>query len=164
MINATDVINLKLKKDEMPASLSARARKLFDSGFNCAESVFYAVAQELDLKPGKAQKLATGFGAGIARQGLVCGALSGATMAMGLALGRTKPRDKEAKERVYALVGKLEKDFLKEAGAFNCREITGLDFHEPGDQKRYASSVHRRVCAPLVAFMARETVRKIKKA
>lgn len=147
----------------MSASLNARARKLFDSGYNCAESVFRAVSQELALKPGRAQKLATGFGAGVARQGLVCGALSGAVMAVGLALGRTKPSDKEAKDRVYALVAELERDFLKKAGAFNCRKITGLDFHDPRDQKRYASSIHHKTCAPLVAFMAVQTVKRLKK-
>jgi C_GCAxxG_C_C family probable redox protein len=80
----------------MSASLKSRAKKLFDSGYNCAESVFCAVSQELALKPGRAQKLATGFGAGVARQGLACGAFTGAAMAVGLAQGRTKPRDKKA--------------------------------------------------------------------
>jgi len=125
--------------------------------------VLCAVAQELKLKPGRAQKLATGFGGGIARQGLACGALTGAAMAVGLALGRTRPRDKEARDRVYALVAGLERDFLKKAGAFDCREITGLDFRNPGDQKRYTATVHRKVCAPIVAYMVMQTVRKLRK-
>ena len=122
-----------------------------------------AVAQELKLKPGRAQKLATGFGGGIARQGLACGALTGAAMAVGLALGRTRPWDKEAKDRVYALVAGLERDFLRKAWAFNCREITGLDFRKPGDQKRYTATVHHKVCAPIVAYMVMQTVKKLRK-
>lgn len=126
--------------------------------------MFCAVAQELKLKPGRTQKLATGFGGGIARQGLVCGALTGATMVVGLALGRTRPREKEAKDRVYALVASLERDFLKKAGAFNCQEITGLDFCKPTDQKRYTTSVHKNICAPLVWYMVERTVQRLKAA
>jgi hypothetical protein len=61
------------------------------------------------------------------------------------------------------MVGELEKEFLKKAGAFNCREITDLDFHDPDDQRRYASLVHHKICAPLVAFMAVQTVKRLKK-
>ena len=124
--------------------------------------MFCAVAQELKLKPGRAQKLATGFGGGVARQGLVCGALSGAAMAVGLALGRTRPQDKAARDRVYAIVTDLERRFLKKAGAFNCRQITGLDFRDPGDQKRYTSEIHHKVCAPLVAYMTERTVQSLR--
>ena len=124
--------------------------------------MFRAVAQELELKPGRTQKLASGFGGGIARQGLVCGALTGAAMAVGLALGRTKPKDGKAKDRVYGVVADLEKDFLRKAGIFNCREITGLDFRKPTDQKRYTTSVHKNICAPLVWYMVERTVKRLK--
>lgn len=83
-------------------------------------------------------------------------------MAVGLALGRTRPRDQKAKSRVYALVAELERDFFKKAGAFNCREITGLDFCKPADQKRYTTSVHKNICIPLVLYMVERTVRRLK--
>jgi len=50
-----------------------KAVQIFNSGFNCAQAVFAAFAD--DLPEGTVLKLATGFGGGIGRRGEICGAV-----------------------------------------------------------------------------------------
>jgi len=55
-------------------------RHVFDSGLNCAESLLLVVSKYSGLEKDSARfipRIATGFGGGIARNGDVCGALSG---------------------------------------------------------------------------------------
>ena len=49
----------------------------FLEGYNCAQTVLYAFCDELQLEKNTALKLACGFGAGMGRNGEVCGAVSG---------------------------------------------------------------------------------------
>lgn len=80
-------------------NIEAQARQYFNTGYNCAESVLLAVCRESGYTESEIVKfiprMATGFllrfhyggqvGGGIARNGGICGALSGAIMAIGLA-------------------------------------------------------------------------------
>ncbi len=128
---------------ESPEELAVR---YFNSGYNCAESVLKAVVETLGTNLEDPQRFATAFGGGVARQGYVCGCLSGASMAVGLLAGRSSPEDLEGKERVYAAVMRLFESFKTRAGSAECRDITGLKFDEP---------THHEVCCPLVGFAAR---------
>lgn len=93
----------------------------FNNGFNCAESVLMALGEELRLDRFQAQRLATGFGAGVARQGHICGCLSGATMAVGLAVSRVDGSDEASKELVYEIVGRIFAGFSKRLHVVECR-------------------------------------------
>ncbi len=126
-------------------SLQDRAARFFNSGYNCAESVLKAVAEEMGTPVEDPQRFATAFGGGMARQGYVCGCLTGAIMAVGLLAGRTAPDDLAGKDRVYAATTRLFEKFKAQAGAVDCRDITGLKF----DQE-----THLHVCCPLVKFVA----------
>ncbi|RPH29775.1 C_GCAxxG_C_C family protein [bacterium] len=123
-----------------------RAVQFFKSGYNCAESVLKAVAETAETGIDNPQRFATAFGGGIARQGYVCGCLSGAAMAVGLLAGRSAPDDVAGKERVYAAVARLFEKFKAQAGAVDCRDISGLKFDQP---------THLNVCCPLAGFAAR---------
>ena len=129
-----------------------RATRYFKSGYNCAESVLKAVAESFDPVIDNPQRLATAFGGGIARQGYVCGCLSGASMAVSLLAGRTAPDDLAGKERVYAAVTNLFEKFKAHAGFLECRDISGLKFDLP---------THLNVCCPLVGFAARAACEEI---
>ncbi len=123
-----------------------RAIHYFNSGYNCAESVLKAVAETAGTDIEHPERLATAFGGGIARQGYICGCLSGAAMAVGLLAGRTAPDDVAGKERVYAATTRLFERFKLQAGAVECRDITGLIFDPP---------THLNVCCPLVGLAVR---------
>ncbi|MBP1648113.1 MAG: GCAxxG family protein [Bacteroidetes bacterium] len=129
-----------------------RAVRYFNSGYNCAEAVLKAVADEVGTGIEDPQRFATAFGGGIAKQGHTCGCLSGAAMAIGLLAGRTAPDDAAGKERVYAAVTRLFEKFKMRAGAVDCRDITGLTFDQ---------ATHHTVCCPLVGFAARAAYEEI---
>lgn len=136
-------------------SLEQRAIQYFNSGYNCAESVLKAVAETADAGGENPQRFATAFGGGMARQGYTCGCLTGAAMAVGLLAGRTAPDDVTGKERVYTAVTRLFERFKAEAGALECRAITGLTFDKV---------THQNVCCPLVGFAARAAWEEIENA
>jgi C_GCAxxG_C_C family probable redox protein len=100
---------------------------------------------------GYATRVGTPFGAGIGRLGDLCGALTGALVVYGFALGRVSPDDLERKEEVYAGARRIYEGFLERFGAVKCRELTGVDFDDPASAERYeAEDMHNEVCKPLV--------------
>ena len=62
---------------------SERAVSKFVAGYNCAQSVFYAFSDDLKIDQDTGLKIACGFGAGMGRQGEVCGAVTGGIMVLG---------------------------------------------------------------------------------
>lgn len=104
------------------------ALERFTKDFNCAQSVFSSYAPDFGINDETALKLAFPFGGGMGQQGLVCGAVSGALMVIGLKHGITDPKDKEGKDRANGLV----KDFMEEFKGRNnntliCKELLGCD-------------------------------------
>ena len=68
--------------------IAARAEGLFATGYNCAESTVTALVEGQGEQCSCLPGLATGLGGGIGHTGHVCGALTGAAMALGLASSR----------------------------------------------------------------------------
>lgn len=138
-------------------SLEEVAKRNFNSGFNCAESVLLAVTAELDAtgrtKEHVIPRIATGFGGGIGRNGDVCGALTGGVMAISLVFGRDKPE--ESREPCYPVVDRFYNDFRSKFGSCKCRELTNLDMKTPEGAEAYNGQVHEEVCNPIVAWAAR---------
>ena len=60
------------------------ARQYHERGFNCAQSVLAPFAPDYGLSEETALRISTGFGSGMGRLCDVCGALTGAFMAVGL--------------------------------------------------------------------------------
>ena len=128
----------------------------FQSGFDCGEATFLAVCRTCGIEGGDSPSIAAPFGGGFAGCGLVCGAITGTTMAIGLALGRDSPTG--SRDAAYATTQKLVDSFVEETGSTSCRELTGLDLRtEEGVARLFdpESGVLERVCAPAVAFAAR---------
>ena len=65
-------------------SLGEEAVKLHSSSMNCAQCVLCAASKYIEIDPDYARRIAAGFGGGI-KSGEVCGAVSGAVMALGVA-------------------------------------------------------------------------------
>lgn len=133
---------------------AAMARLLFDRGFNCAESVLMMLAGGDGGEPPLWQRAAATFGGGIARQGLLCGCLTGCAMAVGLRIGRLRPDDKTARDHSYQVTAAVFRRFRQRFGALDCRLLTGLDFNQP-----HSPEVMRRLHAETCAPMVEETVR-----
>ena len=78
------------------------AEAKFREGYNCAQSVLFSFCEELGLDAETALKLSCGLGAGMGRQGEVCGAVSGGIVVLGLKFGRGK-NDKRAETDFAAM-------------------------------------------------------------
>lgn len=127
------------------------AVETFNGGFNCAQAVFSALAQELGLERETALKIAACFGGGM-RCGEVCGAVSGALMAIGLKDGYYMPDDKEGKAASSAKAREFIARFKDKNHTVICREILGHDPSLPeGMQKIREGNLFSTVCPGVVA-------------
>ena len=100
---------------------------------------------ESDLIP----RIASGFGGGLGRRGLVCGALNGGVMAIGLRHGRM--REMEDKDIAYALVLGLCRRFEEQHGSALCCDLTGCDLTNPEDKQRWLDSGGHEKCSQYVS-------------
>jgi C_GCAxxG_C_C family probable redox protein len=140
----------------MQTKTAEKAVKLFDSGFNCAEAVLFALSQEFNQESSLIPRIATGFGAGVGRSGQICGALSGAVMAMGLLKGCDKgEEEREKRNAAYENVQRVIKDFEKEFGSSKCIMLTQCDLQTEEGQKKYrCEELRRNLCPKLVGWCA----------
>ena len=137
----------------MQGDISEKATSLFDKDFNCAESVLIAVSDVLGIKADVIPKIATPFGGGIGRRGSICGAVSGAIMAIGLEYGRMGPS--EDKEKAYELALRFYERFEKKFGSVLCHDLIECDLRTPeGRKKAKDLRVHEEKCCRFVAGAA----------
>ncbi len=113
------------------------------------------MCQALDIESDSIPRIATPFGGGFGGSGLVCGALTGATMAVGLALGRENPE--ESRDAVNAATRELVDSFIDEMGDTLCWKLTGgIDLRtDEGRRQLHESDVGERVCNRAIALAAR---------
>ena len=120
-------------------------------GFNCAQSVLLAMQEYYGISENRLiPRIATAFGAGIGRRGSLCGALTGATIAIGLKHG-TNTANLQEKEEAYDLALKLYDRFVETQGSPFCRELIGYDLTNPEDrEKLHKSNVREQKCSNYV--------------
>ena len=138
-----------MEKDE-------KAVELFATGKNCAQAVFCAFAADFGIDESTAAKISSGLGGGVGRQREVCGAVTGATLALGMKFGP----DKAA---VYKAVQRLSAKFKAETGAIVCRELLAGTGATTGGapEARTAEYYRKRPCAELVRLAAALTAAEI---
>lgn len=99
-------------------------------------------------------KIATCFGGGIGNTGSVCGAVIGATMAIGVV--RKRSSSLEEWLATAEIAREFRRRFEEEMQTINCRELTGLDFStDEGREKLMDSDIALTVCFPAVAHAYR---------
>ncbi len=105
---------------------------------------------------------ASGFGGGIARQQYVCGALTGATIALGLYGGETIQDPKVVADTIRPKVEELVDGFTSSFGNAKCHHLVPFDFKVPGEYELFRKSgVKQQKCHQYVKH-AVETVSKWK--
>jgi len=130
------------------------AKKLFEQGYNCAQSVFCAHCEKLGIDFETGLKLSSSFGGGMGRLREVCGAVSAMFMLIGLKSGYTTFDDDKIKEAHYAKVQELAKKFEDKFGTIICRELLNLSEKNslPTPTKRTKEFYQERPCAKFVEF------------
>lgn len=140
----------------MNATRSDAAVQKFLSGYNCAQSILWAFGPELGLDGETALKVATGLGAGMARRGETCGAVTGGILALSLKYGRGDQQDRSATEETSRRTEELMSAFEQRHGSCTCRVLLeGCNLRTPEGQQRFKDGdfLHK-TCARCVGTVA----------
>lgn len=116
-----------------------------------------AFKDELGLSEDEIKKLTIGFGGGLARQRLTCGAVSGMTIVLGAL--KTDGQDKAA---AYPLIKNACEEFKAETGSLICAEMLSgeiLKDKSSVPEQRTPEYYKKRPCADL-CYLAAEIVEK----
>ena len=98
-------------------------------------------------------KIATGFCSGVAQTGGMCGALSGAVMALSMVHGRGIKGDDRA--FLYEKIQELVKSFESQFGSTNCSQLLDLDLGTDHGQVDYQARNLKLQCEGYVREAAR---------
>lgn len=116
-------------------SYKEKATVLHESGCNCCQAVLGSCSEEFGLSEEMAYKVGAFFGGGM-RRGEVCGAVTGALMALGLKYG-----DENNRKSMKSL--EFMKTFREEYGSILCKELLGKD-----DKKK------KEMCPVMIEYCA----------
>ena len=105
------------------------AVQLFEDGYMCSQAVLAVFCEE--------------FGRGM-RKGEVCGACTGAIMALGLKYGENKSKSDE-------MCVKFLDSFKKENGSYICRDLLDCDIRtEEGIKYAIDNNLFKEICPKMV--------------
>ncbi|ALT68014.1 C-GCAxxG-C-C family protein [Methanobrevibacter millerae] len=123
---------------------------LFEDGHLCSQAVFSVFCEEFGLSRDDAFKIGACFGSGM-RQGEVCGACTGALMAIGLKYGENKKDCTELSNEFF-------KEFSNENGSYICNDLLGCDIRTPeGVQHAIDNNLFKELCPKMVASAVKIT-------
>lgn len=134
-----------------PPTIPDQAADKLLAGYNCAQAVLHANRDRLPVDQNLASRLATGFGAGMGREGEVCGAVTGGILALGLVHGRADGEDKSKTEATYAKTQEFLGRFKARHGSLLCRELVHCDLRTPEGQAYFKlHGLLQQTCVPCV--------------
>ena len=120
--------------EEKMALADEISRGYFRQGLNCTECVLKTFMDIYDIDlPEDILCMATGFGGGIGHTKNICGAITGAVMALGTVKGRRDPfgpkeemgaRIKHLQGDIYPVFGKMVNEIEDKYGTLICREMS----------------------------------------
>lgn len=135
----------------MKAERNDLAVARFKEGFSCSQAVLTAFSDIFGLDLNLALKISQPFGGGIARRGEICGAVSGAIMAIGLKFGRTEADDTLARDKTYEMVRNFMQKFRSRHGSIICKELLGHDLStEEGYDRAEKDGLFENLCPKFV--------------
>lgn len=116
---------------------SQKAKSRFENGYACSQAVLSTLAPKLGLDEETAFKISSAFGGGMAHHGEVCGAVTGALMALGL---KFSSATKDNAEIVRDASQELMRRFEAEKGSLRCRELLGYRLIVPEERAQARES------------------------
>ena len=133
---------------------SEKAAEFFSNNFNCAQSVFASFSDELGLSEEIALKTGACFGSGM-KKGEVCGACTGALMALGMKYGHSDRNDNDSKQKSGEMAVKFLEEFKKTNGSYICRELLGCDIGtKDGLESAMSKNLFTEFCPKMVISAA----------
>lgn len=137
-----------------------RAVDNFMHGYGCCQSVVAAFGDLYGLSDEMSKRIGAGFGGGVGRMRMMCGAVSGIVILVGLDCGQTEGADREGKTACYKIVQELLAKSKAQNGSLICAEILGINGNEKAVSSyvaspRTAEYYKKRPCAAKVESAAR---------
>src|SRR5512138_1030077 len=100
--------------------------------------MLYSYTDKLHISDNEALKIGTGFGAGMGRKQIVCGAISGGILVLNMIYGRGEIEDRQQQEITYSKVREFIDLFEKEFGTVICKNLlNGCELMNPEGQKQF---------------------------
>lgn len=147
----------------MKQELDRRIQQAVDNfmqGYGCCQSVVTAFADMYGLDDNMGKRIAAGFGGGVGRMRMMCGAVSALAILAGLDCGQTDGDDRNGKATCYKVVQQLLDKFKQRNGSMICAELLGIGGVKPKPitnipDERNAEYYKVRPCARKVESAAR---------
>ena len=111
------------------------ANNSHEKGYNCCQSVLSAFTDRFDIPAEAVLRAGAGFGSG-AGTGELCGAITGAIMALDLIHGGDMNDPVPAKRRAGANARAVQERFVEQFGAVRCRELLKNEKEKASDAVR----------------------------
>lgn len=153
---------VRILSPEEDSAIAATARRYFDDGFFCAESVLAAVAEHLDVRSPLIPGIATGFCNGVASTSGTCGSISGGILAINMMLGRNDGGAPVT--RNYQAVRELILQFHCRHGSTQCSELIACDLDTKEGRRIYRNNHLRQQCRQYVSTAATISLKLIEES
>jgi len=125
--------------------------------FGCAEVTFVVLKGAFGLDDPMDSAAAMALNGGVAYGGGVCGAVTGAALALGLLAQARIDDHARAKKVARELTARLMDGFTDEHGAVSCRDLIGIDLRAPGGHAAFiASGLWRDRCMRQIETVVRD--------
>jgi len=119
-------------------------------GKNCAQIVADTIAEKYNIVPKIVIAATMGFGGGIGRQGLLCGACTGAVVSLGLVNEQSGKLMAEAKDITYRQVREFFKRFNEKYSATECKILLDCDISTPEGFAKHIQDDHVNLCVGFI--------------
>ena len=103
-----------------------KAVSLHDKGYNCAQAVVCAFAEDFGLDEQTAYKMSEAFGLGVGQME-ICGAVSGACMLAGMKNSGGLENIGKTKAETYKINRAIADEFKQMNESVICRELKGVE-------------------------------------
>lgn len=138
-----------------------KAVELFGQGYMCSQAVFAAFSEDYGVTEKHALQIGACFGSGM-NKGEVCGACTGALMALGMRYGQFDLSDVESRAAQKAKAVRFLEEFEKREGSYICRDILGCDLStEEGRSYAINKGLFKKICPKMVKTAAEITAQML---
>lgn len=135
---------------------SELASEYMKKGYNCAQAVIKAYAGDVGMNEEDAVKMASVLGGGVGRTGHICGAVSGATLIIGMKFGSTDNTNIHSRDKAYQKAKELLEKFATQNKSVSCKELLGYDIStNDGLKQARESGVMVQKCPLFVSSAAK---------
>jgi C_GCAxxG_C_C family probable redox protein len=148
------VQSLVMKQTETYRSLIQSYFLRPDNTYGCAETTYLVLKHLYGLRGPEDSSIAMVLNGGIAYTGGMCGAITGASLAVGQLAGQTLSDHALAKRKSRQVIVEVHKEFLAEFGTDSCKKLTGYDFSKPHEHDRFIEAMRWEAeCTQQILFV-----------